>query len=70
MFNGGYLGAIGSGTSGNTRGALWKQEVLAPTGASFVYTGLGTAALAVPNADARLWNEGTSSLMVILSGSP
>jgi autotransporter-associated beta strand protein len=57
LFSGSYLEALGSGSTGNFRGALWKQEVLTPLGKSFIYTGLGTSALDVPLPQAKLWYE-------------
>jgi autotransporter-associated beta strand protein len=57
LFSGSYLEALGTGSTGNFRGALWKQEVLTPLGKSFIYTGLGGAAFDVPNPTAKLWYE-------------
>ena len=56
LFDGDYLKAL-LGNSGNTRGALWKREVLTPLGKSFVFTGLGTSALEVPRPQAKMWYE-------------
>ncbi len=57
LFNGDYLKALGAGTVGNMRGALWKREVLAPSGRSFVFTNNGTSALEVPRPQAKMWYE-------------
>lgn len=57
LFAGSYLGAVGSGTTGNTRGALWKQEVLSKIGSSFQYTDGTSGALDVPHTHAKFWYE-------------
>jgi hypothetical protein len=46
-----------SGSPGNTRGALWKQEVLNAVGATFQYTDGTSGALDVPHTHAKMWYE-------------
>lgn len=57
LFAGTYLDALGSGTAGNMRGALWKQEVLSAVGADFEYTDGTTGALDIPHTHAKMWFE-------------
>jgi hypothetical protein len=57
LFQGTYLAALGTGTTGNTLGALWKQEVLSAVGSTFQYTNGTGGALAVPQTDAKMWYE-------------
>jgi hypothetical protein len=57
LFAGSYLGAIGSGTTGSTLGALWNQEVLNAVGATFQYTDGTGGALDVPHTHAKMWYE-------------